>query len=235
MRARCVVSLLPERIEKTAASSSSFFKTGEGEYAAGDIFLGVTVPTIRTLIRQYDMLPKSEVILLLQDPAHECRLAALLILVEQFKRGDERERASIAAVYLQHLDHVNNWDLVDSSAAPILGEYSVKRSRKILHTLARSRQLWRERVSIVATHAFIRRNEFGDTLSLCKYFLSHKHDLLHKACGWMLREVGKRDKAALNTFLDEHAAYMPRTMLRYALEKHQLHEKQLYMAAAKKK
>lgn len=221
--------------KKKAAFYPSFFKTGAGEYAEGDVFLGVGVPAVRSVVRQYRELPRDDIVLLLADPLHECRLAALLILVEQFERAEDEEEKSIVELYLQQLDRVNNWDLVDTSAAAILGEYLVSRPRNILYALANSKHLWRERISIVATHAFIRRNDFADALALCRHFLTHSHDLLHKACGWMLREVAKRDMRAANAFLDAHAADMPRTMLRYCLEKHSGPERQKYMSEKQKK
>ncbi len=218
-----------------AAFYPSFFKTGAGEYAEGDVFLGVSVPAVRSVVRRYRELPGDEIILLLADPLHECRLAALLILVDQFTRADDEGKKSIVELYLQQLDRVNNWDLVDTSAAAILGEYLATRPRGILYTLAGSKHLWRERISIVATLAFIRRNDFTDTMALCAHFLTHDHDLMHKACGWMLREVAKRDMHVINSFLDAHAAHMPRTMLRYCLEKHGSLEKQKYMSAKQRK
>jgi 3-methyladenine DNA glycosylase AlkD len=220
---------------KKAAFYPSFFKTGAGEYAEGDIFLGVSVPAVRSVVRRYRELPGDEIILLLADPLHECRLAALLILVDQFTRAKDEEKKSIVDLYLQQLDRVNNWDLVDTSAAAILGEYLVTRPRNVLYALANSKHLWRERISIVATLAFIRRNDFEDTIALCTHFLTHTHDLMHKACGWMLREVAKRDMRAINSFLDVHAAHMPRTMLRYCLEKHPSSERRRYMSIKKQK
>lgn len=204
-----------------AVGARRFFKTGPGDYGEGDQFLGVTVPQIRSLLPASDALTEAEVLVLLHSEWHEERLLAALVLVRRFAKAvrDEARRERIVRLYLANTAAINNWDLVDSSAPQILGVWLLRRERSVLRRLAESRSLWEQRIAILATQAFIRDGQFGDTLSLCEHFLRHPHDLMHKACGWMLREVGKRDEAVLKGFLDQHAARMPRTMLRYAIEK----------------
>lgn len=203
-----------------AAHLGRFFKTGPGEYGEGDRFLGVVVPVTRAVAKRHRDTPLSELRILLASPWHEARLCALLILVCRFsaRRTPEEEREGIFRFYMDHLDRCNNWDLVDLSCPAIVGGYLADRDREPLYALARSGELWRQRVAIVSTIAFIRRGEYRDTLRLAEGFLSHPHDLIHKAVGWMLREVGKRDRATLTGFLERFAARMPRTALRYAIE-----------------
>jgi 3-methyladenine DNA glycosylase AlkD len=201
-----------------ATHSLRFFKTGPGQYGEGDRFLGLTVPEMRRVVREFRELPLAGAEALLASPWHEERLVALMILVEQYRRTPAA-RAAIYRLYLGRTDRINNWDLVDVSAAHVVGAHLAERSRKPLYRLARSASLWERRIAIVATQHFIRRNEFADTLAIARLLLRDRHDLTHKATGWMLREVGKRDEAALRAFLDEHAAAMPRTMLRYAIER----------------
>jgi len=201
-----------------ATHSLRFFKTGPGQYGEGDRFLGLTVPEMRRVVREFRELPLAGAEALLASPWHEERLVALMILVEQYRRTPAA-RAAIYRLYLGRTDRINNWDLVDVSAAHVVGAHLAERSRKPLYRLARSKSLWERRIAIVATQHFIRRNEFADTLAIARLLLRDRHDLIHKATGWMLREVGKRDEAALRAFLDEHAPTMPRTMLRYAIER----------------
>lgn len=196
-----------------------FFKTGPGEYGEGDRFLGLRVPAVRQIARRHANLSSDELSVLLAEAWHEARLAALLILVEQFKRGDEASRRSIYRFYLAHTRHINNWDLVDLSAPPIVGGWLLERSRSPLHKLARANSLWERRIAILATLNFIRYDEFDDTLAIAARLLSDREDLIHKATGWMLREVGKRDQQRLEQFLREHYAQLPRTTLRYAIER----------------
>ena len=210
-----------------------FFKTGPGEYGAGDKFIGIRVPMTRRLAKEFAALPRREVVALLQSPVHEKRLLALIILVNAYQRGDDAEREEIYALYLAQLDRVNNWDLVDSSAPYIVGPHLLNRSRKILFRLARSKNLWHRRVAMLAMFYFIRQNDFADALRLAELLRDDEHDLMHKAVGWMLREIGKRDVAVLRKFLQQHAALMPRTMLRYAIEKLSEHERQRYLRAGK--
>ncbi|MFO1262201.1 MAG: DNA alkylation repair protein [Rhodoferax sp.] len=204
-----------------AAFFQRFFKCGPGQYGEGDRFLGLSVPQVRGVLAQYRTLPVAECAVLLQSPYNEVRLLALLILVAHYqrKRASEAERESVFATYLAQRTWVNNWNLVDASAPQIVGGHLLHRERALLDTLAASPRLWDRRIAIVATFTFIRAGQYADTLRLCHTLLADHQDLIHKACGWMLREVGKRDAAALRSFLDAHAGRMPRTMLRYALER----------------
>lgn len=203
-----------------ADHSSYFFKTAKGQYGYGDKFIGCTVPETRSVAKQYPDLSLSEVKKLLDDEKHECRLCALLILTDQFKKVNEFDRYELLTFYLANTNRVNNWDLVDASSYKIVGEWlKDKEDRSLLYLLANSLLLWDQRIAIVSTMTFIRNNDFDDTLKLSEKFFIHKHDLIHKACGWMLREVGKRDEDVLRFFLDEHATKMPRTMLRYSIER----------------
>lgn len=202
-----------------AAFLARFFKTGPGEYAEGDQFLGLTVPQTRAIIRGYRDLPEGKLAALLRSPFHECRLAALLLLSRRAERGDGAEQEKILGVYLKHTRFVNNWDLVDSSASQIVGCYLLHRDRSVLRRLAQSASLWENRIAIVATFAFIRRGDVHTTFDIAGLLMAHPHDLIHKAVGWMLREAGKQNRAALEAFLDRHAGAMPRTMLRYAIER----------------
>lgn len=206
-----------------------FFKTGKGQYGEGDKFIGCTVPETRSVARVNKNLSFSELQKLLDDEMHECRLCALVILIEQFKKADEEERKKIVDFYLRNTYHINNWDLVDVSAYNILGEWLKDKDCTILYRLAESDNLWEQRISVVATLAFIRQNNFTHTLRLSERFLAHTHDLMHKACGWMLREVGKRQEKVLIGFLDKYVKEMPRTMLRYAIEKLPPWQRQIYM------
>lgn len=212
-----------------AKSSLWFFKTGPGEYGAHDRFLGVTVPQQRAIAKKYRDLPLAATIRLLRDPYHECRLTALFILVHQYTRGEEKAKQKIVAAYLQNTRYVNNWDLVDSSASYILGMHLLQRSRTILTKLAKSKNLWERRIAIIATMALIDHDEYADTIRLANMLLHDEHDLIHKAVGWMLREVGNRDVSVLRSFLRQHAKTMPRTMLRYAIEHLPPAERQRWM------
>lgn len=202
---------------------AGFFKTKKGEYGAGDVFLGVTVPQSRIVARRYQTLSFPEIKNLLDSPMHEERLVALLILVEQYKKGDALLREKVFEFYVENLVRANNWDLVDLSADKILGAHlfcAPKKMRTLLLNLASSQNLWERRSAIVATFYFIKQGEFALTLSIAKLLLKDDHDLIHKAVGWMLREVGKRNLETLEHFLRENNRYkkMPRTMLRYAIE-----------------
>jgi 3-methyladenine DNA glycosylase AlkD len=220
-----------------AAASARFFKTKAGEYGHGDRFLGVRVPDQRRLIRNFRETPTQEVVALLHSPIHECRLCALLIWVEQYQRGDALARQTIADLYLKHRAHVNNWDLVDSSAAQILGAHLVESEKKpstkvptILQELAGSKALWDRRIAIVSTFAFIYAGRADQTLALAKTLVNDSEDLMHKAVGWLLREVGKRiDPDLLRGFLRSHYTRMPRTMLRYAIEHFDASERQKWL------
>jgi len=196
-----------------------FFKTGPGEYGEGDRFRGIRVPALRSLARQHQDVATAEVTALLNSPFHEDRLLALLIMVRKFTRGDAREQARIFDLYGNHTGQVNNWDLVDTSAPYICGPYLFARNRKPLYQWVKSKSLWERRIAIMSTFYFIRQGDFGDTLNVSARLLHDPEDLIHKAVGWMLREVGNKDRATERLFLDQYAADMPRTMLRYAVEK----------------
>ena len=206
-----------------------FFKTGKGQYGEGDQFLGVVVPNTRMVAKQYKNCDFSVMAELLQSPWHECRLCALLMLVERFRKSDETERKRIYDFYLSQTDRINNWDLVDLSAPAIVGEYLKDKPREDLYRLADSTLLWDQRIAIVANWKLIRYGEYFDILALSERLLNHKHDLMHKSIGWMLRELGKRNKELLIQFLDKHSARMPRTMLRYSIEKFPEDERQYYL------
>jgi 3-methyladenine DNA glycosylase AlkD len=196
-----------------------YFKSGPGQYGEGDIFLGVRVPVVRTLASEFRSLPEGEVLSLLRSEYHEARLLALLILVLVASRGDQATRRRIYDLYLANTRFVNNWDLVDTSAREVIGGYLHDKDREPLRRLACSESLWERRIAIIATQFFIARHDFDDMLSIAELFLADPHDLIHKATGWMLREIGKRDLTTLEQFLKEHYPAMPRTMLRYAIEK----------------
>ncbi|MDR3519530.1 MAG: DNA alkylation repair protein [Candidatus Pacebacteria bacterium] len=206
--------------KKKDKTLSRFFKTGKGEYGEGDIFWGLTVPVSRQIALKHKDLPLSDVNLLLKNKVHEVRLIGLLVLVDKYKRSSFSEKEKIAKFYLKNTKYVNNWDLVDLSSHYILGDYLLSQPKKdILVQLAKSKNLWEQRIAIVSTYAFIRREKLDETFKIAKMFLGHDHDLIHKATGWMLREAGKKDEKALRKFLDANLSKMPRTMLRYAIEK----------------
>ena len=200
-----------------------FFKTGKGDYGEGDIFLGVTVPQTRAVAKKHHELSLEETEELIQSKIHEERLAAILSLVHHFelavKEKNEKKQKEIFDFYLSKASKVNNWDLVDLSAPKIAGPYLLNRDRKVLYKLTNSKNLWERRIAIISTFEFIRNNDFKDTFAITETLLRDSHDLMHKACGWMLREVGKRDEKELEKFLKKHYKKMPRTMLRYAIEK----------------
>lgn len=206
-----------------------FFKTGKGQYGEGDKFLGVTVPNARSVAKMHKDEPFGVLAALLQSPWHECRLCALLVLVERFKKSDEKERKAIYDFYLSQTSRINNWDLVDLSAPGIVGEYLKDKSREDLYRLAESSLLWDQRIAVMATYTLIKNHDFIDILALSERLLRHEHDLMRKAVGWMLREMGKRDKDLLVQFLEKHCKTMPRTMLRYAIEKFPEEERREFM------
>lgn len=212
-----------------------FFKTGQGEYGEGDKFLGITVPHIRLVAKQYGHAPLEVVNRLLDSKWHECRMCALLMLVMKYKKATEEEKQAIFDLYLSRTERINNWDLVDLSAPGIVGEHLYPcTDRSILYRLAESPLLWNRRIAMVSTLTFIRRGDFNDTFALADKLVTSRHDLMQKAVGWMLREMGKRDIALLRIFLDKHAATMPRTMLRYAIEKMDSAERHDWMGRRKK-
>lgn len=202
-----------------AALLRGFFKTGPGQYGAGDRFLGVMVPQTRIVMKEFRDAPLAEVRKLLRSPWHEERLCALLILVDTFERGDDALRKKVFDLYLGNTRYINNWDLVDLTAPKIVGPALTDGSRRLLYSLVRSKSLWERRIAIIATAHFIRQGDFADTLALSERLLDDDHDLMHKAVGWMLREVGKKDVGVLEGFLRKHHRAMPRTALRYAIER----------------
>jgi 3-methyladenine DNA glycosylase AlkD len=214
---------------KKAKVLQGFFKTGPGEYGEGDVFLGVVVPDIRRVAREFQAAPLSEIKTLLASAIHEERLLSLLMLVHAFTKGDDAAKKKIYELYLKNTRYINNWDLVDLSAPNIVGAYLAGKSRKPLYTLAKSRDLWERRIAILSTFAFIKQNDHRDSLRIAAMLLNDDHDLIHKAIGWMLREVGKRDEAVEETFLKRYYKKMPRTMLRYAIERFPEGKRQRYL------
>jgi len=212
-----------------AEHSQRFFKTGKGEYGHGDKFLGIRVPTIRQAVKQYKTASLSTAEKLLKSEYHEIRLFSLLLLVARFSKGSADEQEKIYRLYLRNSRYINNWDLVDSSAHYIVGAYLDGKDKSVLDKMARSRSLWERRIAIMATFYFIKNNQFTEALKLSKQLLGDQEDLIHKAVGWMLREIGKRDLAKEVAFLNRHYQTMPRTMLRYAIEKFSEAERQRYL------
>ena len=204
---------------EAAAQAARYFKTGPGQYGEGDVFLGLNAAAMHGLAKEHQPLPIAELTVLLQSPVHEDRLLALLIMVRQFLKADQPARKGIYGLYLANTRYINNWDLVDSSAREIVGGYLANRSRKPLDRLAASNSLWERRISIIATHYFIRRHDFVDAMRIAERLLGDREDLIHKAVGWMLREMGKKDLPTLESFLKRHGKVMPRTALRYAIER----------------
>ncbi len=205
--------------DEIARHSQRFFKTGKGEYGEGDRFLGIRVPVLRKLAREYKDLALEDTSWLLTSEFHEERLLSLLILVSVFAKGSEKEKCVVYRVYLENTRFINNWDLVDSSAQHIVGAYLWTRNRDPLYRLAHSENLWERRISIMSSFHFIKRNAFEDTLRLSEILRDDPEDLIHKAVGWMLREIGNRKVRTEEQFLKKHYQNMPRTMLRYAIEK----------------
>lgn len=213
--------LLSLRSEARAAGASRFFKTGKGEYGEGDRFLGISSPEVRAVAKANKAIPPEELQRLIESPWHEARLCAFLILVyrTQGKRTPEAEREWAYQFFMRNTAHCNNWDLVDLTCRDVVGNYLLHRDRAPLYALAQSQDLWEQRISIVSTWAFIKAGEFDDTFTLVLQLRKHPHDLIHKAMGWMLREIGKKEQSALIDFLEQHAASLPRTTLRYAIER----------------
>ena len=205
--------------DQDARQLQRYFKTGPGEYGEGDVFIGVRVPAVRKLARQYRDTPVSTAQKLLSSKIHEERLLALILLIAHFKNADNTGKKSIYTFYLNHTKYINNWDLVDISAGKIIGAYLFERNRRPLKKLVKSANLWERRIAIMSTGYFISHNDYVDTLLLAKILLKDEEDLIHKAVGWMLREVGKRDRKTEEQFLQQHYHAMPRTMLCYAIEK----------------
>ncbi|MDA8085009.1 MAG: DNA alkylation repair protein [Nitrospiraceae bacterium] len=212
-----------------AAILSRFFRTGKGEYGEGDIFLGITAPQQRKVAIKYRAASFDDLQQLLASNIHEYRLVALFILTEKYDKSDKTGRKDCVDFFLQNLARVNSWDLVDLSSGRILGDYLLDRDKRILYRLAVSENLWERRISIISTFSFIRKDRFDDTLKIAGILLNDRHDLIHKAVGWMLREIGKRDLAVEESFLKSHCRTMPRTMLRYAIERFDEKKRRFYL------
>ena len=206
-----------------------FFKTGKGDYGEGDIFLGLNVPLQRSIAKKYLDLSLPKIQELLKSRIHEHRLVALIILINKYKKSSEREKENIFGFYLKNTKNINNWDLVDISCPNIIGDFLSEKDKKTLYGLVSSENLWEKRIAIISCFAFIKKNEFGDALTISELLMKDKHDLIHKAVGWMLREIGKRDKKVLEDFLKFHYKNMPRTMLRYAIEKFPEEKRKKYL------
>lgn len=221
--------LRKHRNKEKALLLRRYFKTGPGEYAQGDIFLGVMVPALRKLSKEFKHIKVDSAVKLLKSPIHEERLLALLILILKYRGADARGKDNIYRAYLKHTKYINNWDLVDLTAKNIVGDFLKDKDRGVLYKLAKSSSVWDRRIAVLSTFHFIGNNEFDDSIRIAKMLLFDKHDLMHKAVGWMLREVGKRDLSAEEKFLKKHHKVMPRTMLRYAIEKFPESKRRMYM------
>jgi 3-methyladenine DNA glycosylase AlkD len=230
---KTIQTLLTTAASLSKNSSSRFFKTDKGGYAEHDIFINVPVPELRRIAKLYAHIPLSDLQILLNSSINEARLLCLIILTAQYKKADEKKRHELYTFYVNNLERVNNWNLVDSSAHLIIGAHLATQEKDLLFTLAKSNNLWKRRIAIVATWYFIRINDLSITFALAKELLNDTHDLMHKAVGWMLREAGKRNPNELVKFLDEHASYMPRTMLRYAIEKFDQDQRKSYLSKKK--
>jgi 3-methyladenine DNA glycosylase AlkD len=222
--------ILASANKEKAEILQKFFKTGKGQYGEGDVFLGIVVPQQRKIAQKFKELGMKEIEKLLDSNIHEKRLIALLILIEKYKKADPKEKNEIFEFYLKNTKNINNWDLVDLSAPNIVGDFLADKGRDILYDLAKSKDLWKRRIAIISTFSFIRKNEFEDTLKITEMLIDDTHDLIHKSTGWMLREVGKRDQKALEGFLKKYYKNMPRTMLRYAIEKFPEDKRKKYLS-----
>lgn len=227
--------ILARANESKATVYRRYFRTAPGEYGHGDVFAGVTVPEIRAIEKSFhSRMQLKDTVALLQEELHEARLLAAIHLANRFRQADSAERSRIFEVYLANARRINNWDIVDASAPHIVGAHLLKRDRSILFRLAQSTLLWERRIAVVSTLHFIRHGDLDATFDLCVRLLEDPHDLIHKACGWMLREAGKRDPGRLLAFLEAHAAAMPRVQLRYALEKFPPDVRSAFMKASQK-
>jgi 3-methyladenine DNA glycosylase AlkD len=225
---------IQEEIKKLANPEKAkiyqrFFKTGKGEYGEGDIFLGLTVPQMREIAKTFSHLPLPKLQTLLDSKIHEERSISLLILIQKFKKSSEEEKSNIVNFYLKNTKNINNWDLVDMSAHKILGEFLKEKDKKTLYKLANSKNLWEKRISIISTFAFINQEKFEDSIRISEILLKDSHDLIHKAVGWVLREIGKKNLEVEENFLKSYYKEMPRTMLRYAIERFPEEKRQAYL------
>jgi 3-methyladenine DNA glycosylase AlkD len=215
--------------EEKAKILQRFFKTGPGEYGEGDVFIGVGVPELRKLVKEYPDITLKESVQLLRSLIHEERMLALLILVDKYSKGNESVKKKIYKLYLQNTTYINSWDLVDSSAHHIVGDFLMDKNKDPIYRLATSKSLWERRIAILSTFHFIKHNNYSETLKISKILLTDEQDLIHKVVGWMLREIGKRDIFIQEIFLKKHYKRMPRTMLRYAIEKFPEPKRQKYL------
>ncbi|MBI2134607.1 DNA alkylation repair protein [Candidatus Woesearchaeota archaeon] len=206
-----------------------FFKTGKGQYGEGDVFLGLTVPEQRELAKKYVNLGLSDLKKLIYNKYHEHRLTGFFILVYKYQKANEREKQKIVDFYIKHKNRSNNWDLIDCVADKLLGKHLINKDKSLLYELAKSQSLWDRRIAIITTFEFLKNHKFDDTIKISEILLNDSHDLIHKAVGWMLREMGKRDEKELMKFLDKHHKNMPRTMLRYAIERLDNNKKEFYL------
>lgn len=211
-----------------------FFKTGPGQYAQGDVFLGISVPWSRKIAKKYYYLKEKDIIKLLNSKIHEERLTALFIMIAKFEKGNEEEKKKIFKLYLKNIKHINNWDLVDASAYKILGAYLSDKPKDILYKMAQTKDVWKKRIAVIATFNFIKENEFDHALKIIRILLSDKHHLINKANGWMLREIGKRNLKIEESFLIKHYKEMPRVTLGYAIEKFPEKKRKKYLDKNKK-
>lgn len=211
--------ILSKKNPEVAKHSTMFFKTGVGEYGYGDKFLGIRVPEVRKLAQENKSASLKELSNLIINPYHEVRLCVLHILVLKYEKAELKEQREIFKFFIKNIQYVNNWDLVDTSVSSIIGAYLFDKDRSLLFRYSKSKNLWKRRISIISTFYFIKNDDFNDSLSIMDQLLNDKEDLIHKACGWMLREIGKRDLKVMIKYLDKNARKMPRTMLRYAIEK----------------
>lgn len=217
--------------KKRAEGSARFFKTGKGQYGEGDVFIGITVPVMNRVAKQFRDLPISDIAKLLKNKIHEYRYTALNILIFQYEKGDKKQKKEIYDFCLTQTKYINNWDLVDTLAPYIIGDFLLhKENRSILYKFAKSKYLFERRIAVVATYAFIKAGQFNDILKLTRLLVGDKEDLMHKACGWMLREVGKKDTKTLVDFLEAEKHNLPRTTLRYAIERFTPTERAYFMA-----
>ncbi len=230
MSAKKIISELKTFADpKKAAYFPRFFKTAKGQYGEGDQFIGVTVPSLKSVAKKYHSLPFNEIKELLYSKVHEHRLIALFILVQEYEKGDKTKMEDVYLFYYKHRAQVNNWDLVDSSAYKIMGPYLKDKEKTVLYELAVSKSLWDRRIAMMSTLAYIRKNDFEDALKIAEILVNDSHDLIQKAVGWMLREIGRKDIQAEIRFLDRYFKTMPRTMLRYAIERFDKKKKAYYM------
>ncbi|HEX7358667.1 MAG TPA: DNA alkylation repair protein [Ignavibacteriaceae bacterium] len=222
-------AILNQKNSAQAINLQRFFKTGKGEYGEGDIFYGIKVPQQRIIAKKFKDLSLDDLKILILSKIHEERLIAAFILVYQYEKGDDKKKKTIFDFYLKNRKGINNWDLVDLSAPRIVGEYLLDKDKDILYKFAKSKDLWEKRIAILSTFTFIRHGWFEDTLNIARILLNDKYDLIHKAVGWMLREVGNRDMKSEEEFLIQHYKTMPRTMLRYAIEKFPEQKRKAYL------